>query len=204
MSTLEYLDEQGSVTNFTLVPWATIHSWLSELNGDPASLGSLAKGVNRGKVLEELEARRKGNDSMILGCTLRIVGMDRGYGRGWREYENPSSGYTHLEELLLYQPKDWRKQAREYLFRFGCDLDRESRNEVDRTISIDIGTTNVQIFLKRPILVVLFHPAMKRTSRYEPLNFLLSYGVRDPLPAATKDLDEMQKSLLMAEVSPLD
>jgi len=203
MSTLEYLDGGGSVTNFTLVPWNTIHDWLSELNGHPASHGCLVKGVNRGKVLEELEARRKGRDSAVLGNALRLVGLDRGYGRDWREYEN-SSGYTHLEELLIYQPKDWRKQAREYLFRFSCDLGRASEMEEERTVVVCLGTSIVRIFLKTPVLAVLFHPDMKRTSRYEPLNFLLSYGVSDPLPVAIKDMTETQKTLLMAEVSPLD
>ena len=59
MSTLEYLDDQGSVRNFGWVPWKTLHSWLSSLNGHPNAGSSISEGVNRGKVLEELESRRK-------------------------------------------------------------------------------------------------------------------------------------------------
>ena len=66
MSTLEYLDGEGTVTNFTLVPWKVLHEWLSELNGNPHHVGSLAKGVNRGKILEELEARRKNQDTLFF------------------------------------------------------------------------------------------------------------------------------------------
>jgi len=58
MSTLEYLDGEGSVTSFTLVPWVTLHSWLSELNGNAETPERMAKGVNRGKILEELEDGR--------------------------------------------------------------------------------------------------------------------------------------------------
>lgn len=105
MSTLEYLDEEGTVTNFTLVPWIKLHNWLSELNGSP-HYTEIPTGVNRGKVLEELEARRKGKDS-TFGGVMKIVGKDRGYGRDWRDYEN-KEGLTHLEELLVYQPKGER------------------------------------------------------------------------------------------------
>jgi len=139
----------------------------------------------------------------MLGNALRMIGRDRGYGQDWREYEN-LQGYTHLEELLIYQPKDWRKQAREYLFRFGCDLDRESHNEEHRTIVRDVGGSELSIFLERPSQVVLFHPDLEQTSRYEPLNFLLAYGVRDPLSSLMKDMGEDKRSLLMADLSPLD
>ena len=82
MSTLEYLDEEGTVTSFTLVPWKILHRWLSKLNGAPCS--GIAKGVNRGKVLEELEARRKGKESLLVGGAMKAIGMNRGYGRDWR------------------------------------------------------------------------------------------------------------------------
>jgi hypothetical protein len=111
MSTLEYLDAKGSVTSFALVPSVTLHNWLSELNGNPHVVDTLAKGVNRGKVLEEMEARRRGKESMVVGGVLRMMGKDRGYGRDWREVEN-EQGYTHLEELLNYQPNEWRQQVR--------------------------------------------------------------------------------------------
>jgi DNA polymerase III delta prime subunit len=203
MSTLEYLDDDGTVTNFTYVPWTVIHTWLSELNGNPHVTKGLAKGVNRGKVLEELEARRKGSEKSMVGGALRFVGRDRGYGRDWREQENPQ-GYTHLEELLIYQPKDWRKQAREYLFSFKCELGRTSQNEQGRTILKQVGLENLSIFLKNPILVVLFHPEIERTSRYEPLNFLLAYGACDPMPALKADMDDGQRCALQEEISPLD
>ena len=55
-----------------------------------------------------------------------------------------------------------------------------------------------------PIYVVLFHEEIKRTCRYEPLNFLLSYRVQDPFPVVTKDMNDEQRTLFMADVSPLD
>ena len=56
----------------------------------------------------------------------------------------------------------------------------------------------------RPIEVVLFHTELKRTARYEPLNFLLSYDVRDPLPALTMDMGEVEREAFMNTLSPLD
>lgn len=185
MSTLEYLDDGGSIKSFGLVPWKCLHDWLSTLNGNTAAArDSLPKGVNRGKILEELEARRTGTETPLVGGFLKIANMDRGYGKDWREYESPIGlGLTHLEELLVYQPKDWRKQAREYLFRFQCNLSRESHNQESRFIQVELSNGNiVPILMKSPILMVLFHPGMARTSRYEPLNFLLAYGVVNPLP----------------------
>ena len=132
MSTLEYLDGQGSVKSFGLVPWDTLNSWLSSLNGSSAEVVALPGGINRGKVLEELEARRKREDTLVDGA-LRLFHFDRGFGKDWREYENPE-GFTHLEELLIHQPEDWRKQAREYHFRCKCDLARESSNDEKRAI----------------------------------------------------------------------
>jgi len=204
MSTLEYLDENGSVTNFTFVPWTVIHDWLSFLNGNPNIEETRAKGVNRGKILEELEARRKGTESVFFGGALRLGGRDRGYGRDWREYEN-AQGYTHLEELLIYQPKEWRKQAREYLFRFNCDLNRVSDNAEDRrTISMTLGGVDCRLVLENPISVVLFHGDLERTSRYAPLNFLLAYGASDPLPKMTMNMVDEQIKELHDDVSPLD
>jgi hypothetical protein len=201
MATLEYLDEAGSVTSFHLVPWLVLNEWLSELNGN-RNVSGLAKGVNRGKVLEELEARREGTDNLLIGGTLRFLGRDPGYGKDWREYEN-KQGYSHLEELLIYQPNEWRKQAREYLFRFQCDLSRESTSE-NRCVSKKLGEREVSIFLKTPILVVLFHPDIKRTSRYEPLNFLLAYGAQDPLSSVMVNMSQREQEQLKEEISPLD
>lgn len=200
MSTLEYLDGEGTVTSFTLVPWKTLHKWLSELNGNPHCEGGIARGVNRGKILEELEARRKKTNSVLLDGAMRAIGRSRGHGLDWRDHEN-EQGLTHLEELLVYQPKDWRVQAREYFFRFKCDLDRASNTGNTNRITNIAGN---DIAMKRPIDVVLFSPDLKRTARYEPLNFLLSYDVRDPLPALTRDMEEAQRSEFMESLSPLE
>ena len=207
MSTLEYLDEGGSVKNFGMVPWRTLHDWLSVINGKSMRTlkAYLPKGVNRGKVLEELEARRQGTKDSLFRGVLRIANIDRGYGKDWRQYECEDGwGLTHLEELLVFQPKDWRKQAREYMFRFQCDLARESSKEATRTTTFERHGLSFPLFLKSPILVVLFHPDLSRTSRYEPLNFLLSYGVLDPLPAVLTALPEAQQKILKEDLSPLD
>lgn len=204
MSTLEYLDGEGSVRSFGLVPWNVLHTWLSNVNGNKSRTeSSLPRGVNRGKILEELEARRKRQDTLLVDGALRLLHLDRGIGRDWRDYEN-SDGFTHLEELLIYQPEDWRKQAREYLFRFQCDLSRESPNEDVRPLWVQIKGNRHRIVMKTPILVVLFHPDMKRTERYEPLNFLLAYGVRDPLPALFSNIPQEVQQALIDDLSPLD
>jgi ATP-dependent Clp protease ATP-binding subunit ClpA len=68
--------------------------------------------------------------------------------------------------------------------------------------------------MSSPILVTLFHPEISRTSRYGPLNFLLAYGVTDPIPlisrmigsgkiCKTDNPDEVKK-LVQEEISPLD
>jgi len=201
MSTLEYLDEEGSVRNFGLVPGRVLHVWLSTLNGALAA-EEVPRGVNRGKVLQELEDRRKGRQVVLLDAALRAANRDRGMGEDWREYEN-AIGFTHLEELLIYQPEDWRKQAREYLFRFDCNLARESQNENPRTIWLGVGEQRYPIFMKTPILAVLFHPEMSRTSRYEPLNFLLAYSIRDPLPALLQNIPSTEQDALLLDLSPL-
>lgn len=205
MSTLEYLDEQqGSVSNFGLVPWETLHTWLSTLNGNPNFEASdLPRGVNRGRVLEELERRRMEDGVIGLDRALRLLHMDRGFGKDWRDYESPD-GLTHLEELLVYQPDEWRKQAREYYFRFRCDLSRESSNEDARSLWTVINRQKYCIFMKTPILTVLFHTVMDRTARYQPLNFLLAYGVSDPLPALLQNFPEDDRLELMKDLSPLD
>lgn len=105
---------------------------------------------------------------------------------------------------MIYQPKDWRKQAREYLFRFKCNLSRINPNEVALTTAMQVGRHNLAIVLKNPILIVLFHPEMERTSRYGPLNFLLAYGASDPIPALVAGMDETERMALQAEISPLD
>jgi len=192
MSTLEYLDAEGTVSNFTLVPWKKLHSWLSQLNGDiHVSLACPPNGINRGKILEELEDRRK-SDHSIFSNTMKVVGKDLGRGLDWRIHQNVQ-GLTHLEELLVYQPKDWRKQAREYLFRFKCDVGHEPNDISARQVK---HITGQDIIMKGPIEVVLFHSELKRTARYEPLNFLLSYDALNPLPKLVNDMSEKEQLLL--------
>lgn len=207
MDTLEYLDPDGTV-KFTYVPWEVLNDWLSECNGNPHVAGSLREGVNRGKVIAELEARRIKTDK-VIDHIVKAFGRDRGYGKDWREHEN-DQGYTHLEELLMYQPLDWRKQAREYIYLYEWDTARNSRNE-ERTITKSIALAEgsnvvVPIVLASPVLVVLFHPEMTRTSRYEPLNLLLAYGVKDPLPGLLirLKLEGPAEESMRKELSPLD
>jgi len=220
MSSLEYLDGKGTVKNFTLVPWKTLNQWLSALNGNPHIAKDNAKGVNRGKVLEELESRRLGK-----GMFLNL--LKSGCGCDWRDYEN-DQGLTHLEELLVYQPKDWRKQAREYRFRYQFDLSRKShcslkshvgpmngntadvdglKSQVRTSQSTGCRTITFQgkiIFMEEPIHLVMLHPELNRAARYEPLNFLLSHEVGDPLPGLTKDMTESERVEFLQELSPLD
>lgn len=204
MSDLEYLDAEGTV-NFRFVPWQTLNDWLSELNGCHYVTGTLREGVNRGKVIEELNSRR----NMTPGFLDRLA-LNRGYGEDWREYENVR-GLTHFEELLVYQPKDWRKQAREYIYRYAIDVERTSKSGLPmnhpRRVVIPLGTSDDKkeprsITLDRPSLIVLLHPDLKRSQRYQPLNFLLSYGVKDPIPLL--GLTEEERLALVKELSPLD
>jgi hypothetical protein len=66
----------------------------------------------------------------------------------------------------------------------------------------------VLVELASPVMVVLFHPEMARASRYEPLNFLLAYGVQDPLPELLEGLGETSgtdgEKAWRSELSPLD
>jgi hypothetical protein len=126
----------------------------------------------------------------------------QGYATDWRDNEN-AEGFTHLEELFIYQPADWRKQAREYFFRFGCDLSRESTNE-NRALVAQVKKQKINIFMESPILVVLFHKDIPRTYRYEPLNFLLAYGVKDPLPSLFRGMTDNEQVVLTEDLSPLD
>lgn len=173
--------------------WKVLHDWLSELNGNIHVVGALRDGVNRGKVIEELQVRLRAKTSLVsrqVSRGFKLTGRDLGYGQDWKEYLN-EQGYTHFEELLIYQPKDWRKQAREYFYRHNWDLDRKSDNSelrvVEKRLTTNDGSEHtVSITMNSPILVVFFHPEMKQTSRYEPLNFLLAHGVRAPLPLCSR------------------
>jgi energy-coupling factor transporter ATP-binding protein EcfA2 len=204
--TLDYLDPDGTV-NYSYVPWDTLNSWLTSLNGFPHSEIELLSGVNRGKVIDELESRRS-KSSGVVAFGARMVGRNLGYGADWREYEN-DHGYTHLEELLVYQPAEWRKQAREYMFVYKFDLERVSHSET-RLVTVSFGSavvpeTTLPVRLSSPVLVVVFHLDMQRSRRYEPLNFLLAYGVKNPLPQLLDTIgnDGHQKDFL-EDVSPLD
>jgi hypothetical protein len=140
-----------------------LNDWLSELNGNPHIADSLRIGVTRGKVIAELEVRRNKTGS-VLDQTLKAVGRDRGYGQDWREHEN-DQGYTHFEELLVYQPLDWRKQAREYIYRFDWDLARHSSNEEKRKIAKEIALEegpNVVVPIVLASLVLALSMAMER------------------------------------------
>ena len=139
--TLVYLDPDGTV-NYTYVPWDTLNCWLTFLNGFPHNAIELPSGVNRGKVVDELESRRS-QSSGAVSRFARLVGRDLGYGADWREYEN-DHGYTHLEELLVYQPAEWRKQAREYMFVYKFDVGRVSPNE-KRHVSVSFGSDGVPV-----------------------------------------------------------
>lgn len=219
--TLNYLDPQGGV-NFYVVEWKTLNLWLSHLNGKDG-IEQLVRippqALNRADILRELEDRRSRQKKRpTLRHALNVtMGRDLGLGTDWRHYQN-DDGYTHFEELLIYQPKDWRKQAREYIFAYKCDpnqvpadlskrvceltLNKEEEAETDE----EGNQTAVTIELATPILVVLFYMGMRRVDRYEPLNFLLAYGTKDPVPQLCKTLGLTGdwKKIVYAELSPLD
>jgi hypothetical protein len=111
-STLSYLDGEGRI-NFLLVPWTVLNLWLSRLNGN-FHVDESVENVNRGSLIEELEHRRKEDEQSLAERSVNYF-VKRGMGKDWREYEN-DQGFTHLEELIIYQPVDWRKQAREYMY----------------------------------------------------------------------------------------
>jgi hypothetical protein len=185
-----------------------LNNWLSQLNGSFHLEDELPEGVNRGQIIEELEARRKRKTSLVE-VGLNAMGRGLGSGNDWREYDN-DQGYTHLEELLIYQPNDWRIQAREYLFKYQVDLERKSQN-LFRThdISLLVNECKVKFTfpMDTPTLAVLFHPDMARTKRYEPLNFLLAYDIQSPLAGLVTKADLIAPGAgleLMKELSPLD
>jgi DNA polymerase III delta prime subunit len=192
MSTLEYLDSAGTV-NFRLVHWEALNEWLSSLNGNTHIKAVLPNGVNRGKVVQELEDRHKKKKGAFVEPVVTFVaGGSRGHGNSWTEYEN-KLGYTHLEELLIYQPTDWRKQAREYILRYNWDIVRHSASTDKRRVDLKLEDGNddefdVSIQLPSPVHVVLFHPEMSRTSRYEALFFVLSWGAKSPLDDVKNDI----------------
>jgi len=184
MSTLEYLDSDGQVS-YSYVDWKLLNDWLSSVNSNNKIGKELPKGVNRGEITEELDKRRAKKNKVTEHLIRGIGRIDRGYGLDWRQYEN-NDGYTHFEELLIFQPKEWRNQARGYVYRYNFDVERKSFN-AERSMGWPTEMEKIQhtipIIMWSPILVVLYHPEMKRSSRYEPINFLLAYGASDPLPS---------------------
>jgi AAA domain (Cdc48 subfamily) len=204
MSTLEYLDPHGTV-NFSLVSWKTLNVWLSSLNGVP-NLEELPKGINRGKVIAELE-RRRNKTSGVFDRGLGLL-VNRGNGLDWRDYENEQN-FTHLEELLIFQPKEWRLQAREYMFRFQVNVDRHSKSSRLVTKLITSVNKSVTINMDSPILVVLFHPEMSGSKRFGPLCFLQAYDVENPFPRlltslARKQVKSVDQTALMEDLSPVE
>ena len=224
MSTLAYLDNnRGLNKNLKFTPWNTLHSWLSVINTTSTASAiqsneDLLKQqrpprrcpfVNRAKILEELESRRcrgggrsKEAKPSLIDSALHLLNKDRGIGKDWRNYEN-SDGFTHLEELLIHQPVNWLVQVREYFFRFHYDLSRKSPNN-DRCVLIDVNAVKRRIVMNTPILVVLFHPSIKRTDRYAPLNFLLAQGVPNPLPDLKHGLSKVDQKVFMQSLSSFD
>lgn len=139
---------------------------------------------------------------------LHLIFAERGYGFDWLDYEN-KAGYTHFEELLIFQHKNWKQQAREYLYRFHCNPDRvcssksgtvlrdsttvySNDNLNYRTFELPLQANNetekiVPIFLYNPVLAVLFHPEIKRVDRYQPYSIgrrlgIPSFNFRTVLP----------------------
>ena len=205
MATLEYLDEDGRIS-YQSVSWKKLNCRLSYFN----SAGAIGdepptKGANRGKIIEELEERRKGSDGFVESVLIRgLSRIDRGYGLDWRNYENGDC-YTHFEEVLVYQPKEWRNQAREYLYQYCFDVNRKSENRsrvTDWVCRLEHKVIRVTILMPFPILVVLMHPAMKRSTRYEPVNFLLAYGAKDPFPCLGRFFVRHDNDIPMSIVAP--
>jgi hypothetical protein len=77
---------------------------------------------------------------------------------------------------------------------------RTSQSTGCRTITFQ----GKNIFMEEPIHLVMLHPELNRAARYEPLNFLLSHEVGDPLPGLTKDMTESERVEFLQELSPLD
>ena len=194
-STLNYLDPDGHV-NFLMVPWTRLNEWLSKLNGFQKDI-ILPEGINRGKVIEELEDRRQNK----TGIVKRVIHRDGS--KDWRKYFN-EDGLDHFEELLVFQPPSWRVQAREYYFKYGFDINasRYSEGKIARPcISLNLkgevhytdddeikesSYHTIEVTMTTPIAVVLFHPSIPKSKRYEPLFFLLAYDVKSPIKTMIK------------------
>ena len=225
---------------------------------------------------DKAEGNEHQNDEKRIRLAFERVQV-LGYGRDWKAFRNPH-GYSHFEELLIYQPRGWKTFAREYLFKYGGNINSsiEDAGEVSsptarlppgsracfncgsrkhlvsacdkpidkaavkvrkaaffkkknvsifdfhntfthedlksrRTVKMKVDgySHHVDITMKDPISVVLFHPEISRHNRYKPLNFLLAYGCKNPFPEILADLKQTAKDdavcqLFLAEISPLD
>ena len=149
---------------------------------------------------------------------MRGRGRDIGAGKDWTLYQN-QEGYTHLEELLIYQPPKWRIQAREYVYLYGYIADQHTNptNKGMRchsfVLRLDDGVEKeYEVTMDTPIRVVLFHPDISRLDRYDPLQFLLAYVPHDnrepfdPLSRLFNDLgiDKQVEELFRLKISPFD
>lgn len=76
--------------------------------------------------------------------------------------------YLHFILMIRFYPPftEWRIQAREYLFKYKCDLDRTSSSDSTNRVVYNGGK---RIVMKRPVEVVLFHAELNRADRYGPL-----------------------------------
>ena len=211
---------QGGVLKLSSIPWVVLNDWLSMKNGYFKPGAVYPKDLRHDDVLVELERRRvskkneTGETSEMEDGSFRIRFPSEqhliGFGKDWREHEN-DSGYSHLEELFLYQPSSWKKLARIYLFRHQCDLNRKSRSTALRSVKIEILRDDktmlvVRLNISTPLLMVLFHPRLERISRYDPLRFLLSHGAFNPLPNLLREmvLDKDDQQLFLNYISPLN
>eukprot|EP00956_Cyclotella_meneghiniana_P031527 scaffold83063_cov37-Cyclotella_meneghiniana.AAC.2 len=205
-------DEDPISASFNMVSSKMLHAWLSELNGnhhyDHKSKGFNIDDVNRSDILDELDARRLRKDediqkTSIIDQNTSLVVKDRG-NKDWRKYEDKHSGLTHFEELLVFQPKNWLLQAREYMFRYHCDLNRASPLSLSSSLKHRaVVVAGEEIVLRSPVEIVLFHTDLKRPDRYAPLNFLLAYGASDPLCSLRERLGEDKFSAIEKFLSPL-
>jgi len=111
----------------------------------------------------------------------------------------------HFEELLVFQPPSWRVQAREYYFKYGFDINAsrysegkiarpcislnlkgEAHNDDDNQIEED-SYHIIEVTMTTPIAVILFHPSIPKSKRYEPLIFLLAYDVKSHIKSMKKE-----------------
>ncbi|KAL3910464.1 MAG: hypothetical protein SGILL_007677 [Bacillariaceae sp.] len=105
----------------------------------------------------DCEGDEESDDKTALRLSL-------GYGKDWKRYQNPQ-GYTHFEELLIYQPRYWKMHAREYMLRFDGDIDFDAT--VVETANPSKGSKHdspqpdatTPAFLKRHVLKRLAIPA---------------------------------------------